>query len=70
MNLPMKELGNLSENFGHNSFFFGTMEKIILLPLVPLIYVKRCYILQNRKYFFDYDKERQGKDNEKNGTAL
>ena len=48
---PMRELGNLSESSSHKLFFFGTMEKIISRPLVPLIYVKRCYILQNRKSF-------------------
>ena len=68
---PMRELGNLSESSSHKLFFFGTMEKIISRPLVPLIYVKRCYILQNRKSFFtNYYKERQGKNNEKDGTAL
>ena len=48
---PMRELGNLSESSSHKLFFFGTMEKIISSPLVPLIYVIRCYILQNRKSF-------------------
>ena len=68
---PMKELGNLLENFSHKLFFFGTMEKINTRPIVLLIYGKRCYILQNRKSFFtNYYKERQGKNNEKDGTAL